>query len=95
MGWKVVGIGELLWDVLPGGKKMGGAPANFAYHAASLGNDGLLVSCVGDDPDGRELLSALSKLSLSTAHIAVDPPTPNRRGAGPPWPQAGARAMRS
>lgn len=45
----VVGIGEALWDVLPEGKKIGGAPANFAYHVSQFGLDGRAVSAVGDD----------------------------------------------
>ncbi len=68
----VVGIGEVLWDMLPAGKQMGGAPANFAYHARSLGADGFAVSCVGDDPPGRELLDQFDRLGLSRRYIAVD-----------------------
>lgn len=52
---KVVGIGEALWDVLPEGKKIGGAPANFAYHVSQFGLDSRAVSAIGDDPLGKEL----------------------------------------
>lgn len=43
----VVGIGEVLWDILPEGKKLGGAPANFAYHVSQFGLDSIVVSAVG------------------------------------------------
>ncbi len=52
----VIGMGEALWDVLPEGKKIGGAPANFAYHVSQFGLDGLAVSAVGEDKLGDELL---------------------------------------
>ncbi len=51
----VVGMGEALWDVLPEGKKIGGAPANFAYHVSQSGLPGMAVSAVGDDPLGKEI----------------------------------------
>ena len=72
MTHRLIGIGEVLWDHLPSGKQLGGAPANFAYHAASLGADGIVVSRVGDDASGRELLARLGSLGLDTAHISVD-----------------------
>ncbi|WP_302067940.1 PfkB family carbohydrate kinase, partial [uncultured Duncaniella sp.] len=56
---KVVGLGELLWDVLPEGKKLGGAPANFAYHISQFGLNGVAVSAIGDDELGREIVSVL------------------------------------
>jgi len=43
----VVGLGQILWDFLPTGKQLGGAPANFAYHAQALGARGIVVSCIG------------------------------------------------
>ena len=73
MSFKVVGIGELLWDLFPSGKKMGGAPANFAYHARSLGAESRLVSRVGNDSLGREILSQLESLGLPIDCIPVDP----------------------
>jgi len=54
----VVGLGEALWDVLPSGKKLGGAPANFAYHATQLGYKAIAVSAVGHDQLGNEMLAA-------------------------------------
>lgn len=66
----VVGIGELLWDLLPDGRQPGGAPANFAYHAAAQGAQAHIVSAVGQDPLGGELLAFLRSKRLSTNHIA-------------------------
>ena len=69
----IVGIGELLWDMLPSGKQMGGAPANFAYCAQELGRaESVVVSCVGDDVLGQEILSHLDALSLRGDYITVD-----------------------
>jgi len=70
--YKVLGIGEILWDLLPSGKQLGGAPANFAYHAHALGAESLVVSRVGDDPLGREILQRLRGLGLRTDGIGVD-----------------------
>lgn len=60
----VVGIGEVLWDVLPDGKKIGGAPANFAYHVSQFGLNGLAVSAVGDDVPGDEIIDVLDRQGL-------------------------------
>ncbi|HEY5139431.1 MAG TPA: PfkB family carbohydrate kinase, partial [Methylococcales bacterium] len=68
----LVGLGELLWDMLPNGKQLGGAPANFAYHARMLGNQGIIASRIGTDDLGKELLSRLSTLKLKTDHIQTD-----------------------
>lgn len=57
----VVGIGEILWDMLPGGKRAGGAPINFVYHAAKMGAEGYAVSAVGNDDLGREIVQELQK----------------------------------
>jgi fructokinase len=67
----VVGIGELLWDLLPDGKQMGGAPANFAYHAQALGAASVIVSAVGDDRPGREILAELRLRGLDPSGIAT------------------------
>ncbi len=72
----IVGLGEVLWDELPGGRRLGGAPANFAYHARALGARGAVVSCVGADEDGREILRRLDELGLDRRHVAVDPDHP-------------------
>jgi len=68
----LVGLGEILWDILPEDKQLGGAPANFAYHAQSLGAKGVVASCVGDDDPGREILGCLDKLSLDRQYISID-----------------------
>lgn len=56
-----VGLGEILWDVLPAGPRLGGAPANFAFHAMQLGCDSLVVSSVGNDERGDEALRILAE----------------------------------
>ncbi len=71
----VVGIGEALWDVLPDGKKIGGAPANFAYHVSQFGLPGCVVSAVGDDPSGNELLEIFNNKGLTYLIEKVDYPT--------------------
>ncbi len=66
MTYSLAGIGELLWDIFPAGKELGGAPANFAYHASALGGKGLIISCVGSDSLGNEMLERLGTLPLSS-----------------------------
>lgn len=61
----VVGMGEALWDVLPEGKKLGGAPANFAYHVSQFGLDSCVVSAVGDDPLGHEIIENFTSKGLN------------------------------
>jgi len=68
----IVGLGEILWDMLPDGKKLGGAPANFAYHAQALGAQGIAVSCIGNDELGKEIMSRLKELGLDCKYIEVD-----------------------
>lgn len=67
-----VGLGEILWDMLPVGKQLGGAPANFAYHAQALGGRGIVVSCIGNDELGKEIMKRLEKLGLDSSYVAVD-----------------------
>ncbi len=71
----IVGIGELLWDRLPSGKRVGGAPVNVVYHASCLGAEGYAISAVGKDRLGDELLEAISKTNIHTAIERVDYPT--------------------
>ncbi|MGM9695057.1 MAG: carbohydrate kinase [Alloprevotella sp.] len=66
----VVGMGEALWDVLPNGRKIGGAPANFAFHAGQAGMDARVVSAVGQDELGDETISALQSKGLNTEAVA-------------------------
>src|ERR1700756_2444928 len=57
----IVGLGELLWDLLPSGKRLGGAPANFTVMSSRLGNRGVIASRLGNDPlaaEAREILKA-------------------------------------
>ncbi len=68
----VVGLGELLWDLLPAGKQLGGAPANFAYITTLLGGQGIPLSRVGKDDPGAEALRRLTKLGLPTAFVQID-----------------------
>jgi fructokinase len=76
MSFKIVGIGEILWDLLPGGKQLGGAPANFAYHAHALGAEALVVSRVGHDALGGEIMERILALGLRTDGITADPSAP-------------------
>ena len=62
----IVGMGEALWDVLPEGKKIGGAPANFAYHVSQFGFDSRVVSAVGNDELGDEIMSVFKEKKLNT-----------------------------
>ena len=68
----IVGIGEILWDMLPSGKVIGGAPANFAYHAQELGESSIVVSCIGNDELGREIISSLEKKDMPTEFLYID-----------------------
>ena len=72
----IIGIGEILWDVFPEGKQLGGAPCNFVYHANKLGANALAISAVGNDDNGKEIIELLSKKNISTKLIEVnDKPT--------------------
>lgn len=71
----VVGIGEALWDILPEGKKIGGAPANFAYHVSQFGLESRVVSAVGDDVLGEEILMNFRKKNLQCMVPKVAFPT--------------------
>lgn len=71
----IVGIGEILWDMLPAGKSLGGAPANFAYHSACLGAEAWAVSAIGDDPLGHEILDVLKTKKLHALLAMSSRPT--------------------
>lgn len=71
----VVGIGEILWDVFEDRKTLGGAPANFAYHASRLGAEGVAVSAIGNDALGDAVLDALSGKALKTQFQRVSQAT--------------------
>ncbi len=71
----IVGLGEALWDCLPEGRKIGGAPANFAYHASQFGYEAHAVSAVGNDALGDETIEALKANGLKLCMPRVDFPT--------------------
>jgi fructokinase len=74
--YKIVGLGEVLWDMLPDGKQLGGAPSNFAYISTLLGNEGIVASRLGTDALGEEAAAQLAKVGVSTAAIQRDPERP-------------------
>ena len=74
--FQIVGIGEVLWDLLPTGKQLGGAPANFACHAHALSANARLISRVGDDPPGREIIANFRARGIPTETIGVDTAAP-------------------
>ena len=65
----MVGLGEVLWDLLPSGRVLGGAPTNFAYMTSVLGNRGIVASRVGTDSLGQEACKAMEDLGLTTEYI--------------------------
>ena len=71
----VVGMGEALWDILPEGKKIGGAPANFAYHVSQFGLPSCVVSAVGNDSLGKEIVDNLTSKGLNHHINEVPYPT--------------------
>lgn len=71
----VIGMGEALWDVLPEGKKIGGAPANFAYHVSQFGLPSCVVSAVGDDALGKEIIENFVSKGLTHRIETVPYPT--------------------
>lgn len=71
----IVGLGEALWDCLPDGSKLGGAPANFAYHASQFGNDAYAISAIGNDALGDQTLKEFDEKHLKYVMPRVDYPT--------------------
>jgi fructokinase len=76
VSFRVLGVGEVLWDLLPAGAQPGGAPANFACHARALGADAGVVTRVGDDPLGRDILRRFEALGLPVRLVQVDDSAP-------------------
>ena len=68
----IVGLGEVLWDLLPGGRKLGGAPANFAYFANLVGDRGIVASRVGEDDHGRQAEAMLRHLGAGIDYLQRD-----------------------
>lgn len=71
----IIGLGELLWDMLPEGREIGGAPANFAWHMAQFGYDARVVSAVGRDSEGETLMHGLAQRGLRAEVPRVSYPT--------------------
>ena len=71
----VIGMGEVLWDLLPDGKILGGAPVNFAYHAMQLGAVGVAISSVGDDELGREIMDSVNSKGIKNCIAVNEYPT--------------------
>jgi fructokinase len=67
----LIGVGELLWDMFPNGRQLGGAPANVAHHACQMGAEASVVSCLGDDDMGREILDLLQTRGITTNGITI------------------------
>ncbi len=75
-GSYIVGLGEILFDCLPDGKKLGGAPANFAYHVSQFGLNGIAVSAIGKDANGEEIKQILADVPSLKYHLEeVEQPT--------------------
>jgi fructokinase len=70
----ILGIGELLWDIVPDGMRLGGAPANFAVMAGRLGNHAAVLSRIGRDDLGRQAIDRLEPMPVETGFLQVDPP---------------------
>ena len=69
----ILGIGELLWDLLPSGPKLGGAPANFSVLVARLGNHAAILSRIGRDELGRQAMDYLDPIPIDASQVEVDP----------------------
>jgi len=76
MSFNVVGLGEVLWDLLPSGTQLGGAPANFAYHAHALGAQAHVITRVGNDDYGREIIRRFRDMGLPDNSVQVDKVAP-------------------
>jgi len=72
----IIGLGEILWDIYPNAKYLGGAPANVVIHAQRLGGQGVIVSAVGADDLGAEIIAALQNQKMDVSHIQKNPSRP-------------------
>jgi len=72
MNSNVIGVGEVLWDLLLTGPQLGGAPANFAYHAHALGAQAQVITRVGKDDYGREIIRRFHEMGLPETGVQVD-----------------------
>lgn len=69
---KIVAFGEVVWDLMPNGKVLGGTPTNMVFRCNSFGEQGFLLSRVGDDKHGQEALKRLEELGISTLDVQID-----------------------
>mgnify|MGYP001551997079 CR=1 FL=1 len=76
MRFNVIGVGEVLWDLLPSGPQLGGAPANFAYHAKALGASAKVVTRIGNDDFGREIVRRFGEMGIDDDAVQVDEQAP-------------------
>jgi fructokinase len=76
MNFNVIGVGEVLWDLLLTGPQLGGAPANFAYHAHALGAHAQVITRVGKDDYGREIIRRFHKMGLPETTVQIDDTVP-------------------
>jgi fructokinase len=76
MSFQVVGIGEVLWDLFPAGPQLGGAPANFAYHAHALGARAQVLTRIGRDSFGRDILERFKAMDLPLETVQLDDAAP-------------------
>jgi fructokinase len=76
MSFRVIGIGEVLWDLLPSGPQLGGAPANFAYHAGQLGAGVQVITRVGNDAWGHKILQRFEEMNIDSSTVQLDEQLP-------------------
>ncbi len=76
MTYNIIAFGELLWDLLPGGKALGGAPANFVFRVNHFGNNGRLITRLGNDELGKEAMDRVREIGLPTGYVQVDEDVP-------------------
>ena len=72
----ILSLGEVLWDLFPDGERFGGAPANFACHAAIQGADVTMLSAVGDDQNGHDAIGILSAYGVDVSLMQIIPDAP-------------------
>ena len=72
----IISLGEVLWDLFPDGERFGGAPANFACHAAIQGADVIMLSAVGDDKNGHDAMGILSAYGIDVSLMQIIPDAP-------------------
>ena len=69
---KITAIGEILYDIYPEKKRLGGAPFNFIYHIWKITGNANFISSVGDDENGKEILGFLNSAGFNTNYISID-----------------------